>query len=80
MFIFESRNRSFYETVKWNNSCHIDKQGCHSYLRLWPSTRKPVSHKGIQEEPAGKLQCLQTLFTDRWGWGGGIKTQDAGPK
>ena len=35
--------------VTWNISCHINKQGCHSYLRFWPPKCEFLSHVGKQQ-------------------------------
>ena len=39
----------FTGRVKWNISCHISKQRCHSYLQFWPPKCEFLSHACKQQ-------------------------------
>ena len=41
--------QSFHRCMKWNISCHINKQRCHNYLWFWPPKCDFLSHASKQQ-------------------------------
>ena len=70
-------------TEKWNISCHIGKQGCHSHQPLQPSQCELVSPEGTQEgeeqRPSSSHQTVATPYGEPRGKKAReVQTQDAG--
>lgn len=64
---------------KWNISCHIHKQGCHSHLQFRPSKCEFPSPKSNQEGEgylrSSGHQAAATPYGEHWG-----KPHDIGPR
>ena len=59
----------FMGGVKWNISCHINKQGCHSYLQLWSPRCEFLSHVGKQQtrgHPFPHKELKNVTVPPRW--------------